>query len=368
MKNGPDFENRLVKTLLRQGEADRVPLVEIGIHKDVKKAFLGGQKKGLDGEVRFWVDAGYDFIPISTGLATATVPALLRQVESEEAERVQIATRKTTSDYSKFSSEDTQRTWIEEGRGTISTMSDFESYNWPTPDDNDYALIDKVGECLPENMKIIANMGDVITPLYSLTGFETFYTSVYEDPELLASMFDRVGSIQYEIFKRIIQHKQVGAAWIGDDIAYSEHLMVSPKVLRQYLFPWYKKMGALCKEADKPFIFHSDGKLYDVIDDLVDCGFCTLHPIEPKAMDINYVKKTWGDRLCIIGNIDLAYTLTLGTPQEVDEEVKQRIHDLAPGGGYCVSSSNSITEYVPLENYKAMREAVLKYGTYPISV
>ena len=297
-----------------------------------------------------------------------TVPVMLHQPKPGEVERVQPATRKTSSNYSKFSSEDSQRTWMEEGRGTISTMNDFENYNWPTPDDNDYALIDKIGDLLPENMKIIALMGDIITPLYSLTGFETFYTSIYEDPELLAKMFERIGTIQYEIFQRLIKHEQIGAAWIGDDIAYSENLMVSPKVLRQYLFPWYKKMGDLCKKADKPFIFHSDGKLYDIIDDLIDCGFCTLHPIEPKAMDINYVKKTWGDRLCIIGNIDLAYTLTLGTPQDVEEEVKQRIHDLAPGGGYCVSSSNSVTEYVPFENYKAMREAVLKYGTYPISV
>ena len=366
--SGPDFKNRFLKTILLQGEADRVPLAELGIHKDVKKAFLGGQKRGLEGEVKFWVEAGYDYIPIGIGLATMWVPANLRESRAEGAETVQLATRKTSSDYSKFSSEETQRTWIEEGKGTISTMSDFESYKWPTPEDIDYAIIDKIGSLLPEGMKIIALMGDIITPLYSLTGFETFYNSVYEDPELLANMFERVGTIQYEIFKRIIKHEQVGAVWTGDDIAYSENLMVSPKLLRQHLFPWYKKMGALCKEVNKPMLFHSDGKLYDVIDDIIDCGFCALHPIEPKAMDINYVKKTWGDKLCIIGNIDLAYTLTLGTPQEVEEEVKQRIHDLAPGGGYCVSSSNSVTEYVPLENYNAMREAVLKYGTYPISV
>jgi uroporphyrinogen decarboxylase len=84
-------------------------------------------------------------------------------------------------------------------------------------------------------------------------------------------------------------------------------------------------------------------------------------------MDINEVKEKYGHSLCIIGNIDLAYTLTRGTPREVEAEVRQRIRDIAPGGGYCVSSSNSITEYVPLDNFKAMIAATLKYGSYPIN-
>jgi len=84
-------------------------------------------------------------------------------------------------------------------------------------------------------------------------------------------------------------------------------------------------------------------------------------------MDIGYTKKTWGHKLCLIGNIDLGYTLTRGTPQEVEEEVKQRLREVAPGGGYCLGSSNSVTDFVPLQNYNAMREAVLRYGAYPIT-
>ena len=89
--------------------------------------------------------------------------------------------------------------------------------------------------------------------------------------------------------------------------------------------------------------------------------------IEPKAMDIAYVKKKWGHQLCLIGNIDLGYTLTLGTPQDVEEEVRQRLREVAPGGGYCIGSSNSVTDFVPLQNYNAMRDAVFRYGAYPIT-
>jgi len=71
--------------------------------------------------------------------------------------------------------------------------------------------------------------------------------------------------------------------------------------------------------------------------------------------------------VCLFGNIDLGYTLTLGTPEMVREEVRQRIRDVAPGGGYCVGSSNSVTNYVPMANYRAMLQAVDDFGRYPIS-
>ncbi len=85
-------------------------------------------------------------------------------------------------------------------------------------------------------------------------------------------------------------------------------------------------------------------------------------------MDIAELKRRVGDRLCLIGNIDLGYTLTRGTPAEVDAEVRERIRTVGPGGGYCVGSSNSITSYVPLANYNAMREAVFRYGRYPLQL
>jgi len=104
----------------------------------------------------------------------------------------------------------------------------------------------------------------------------------------------------------------------------------------------------------------------EVIDDLIACGVNALHPIEPKAMDIYKLKKIYGKKLCLMGNIDVGETLTRGNPETVDEEVKQKISRLAPGGGYCIGSSNSIPDYVPLENYIALLEASFNYGHYPI--
>ena len=103
-----------------------------------------------------------------------------------------------------------------------------------------------------------------------------------------------------------------------------------------------------------------------VIDDLIACGYNALHPCEPSAVDIAALKRQYGGRLCLCGNINLDSTLTLGTPDQVREEVKLRIGTIGPGGGYCCGSSNSVTEYVPFANYLAMLEATREFGRYPL--
>jgi uroporphyrinogen decarboxylase len=124
----------------------------------------------------------------------------------------------------------------------------------------------------------------------------------------------------------------------------------------------------MVRESGRFNMYHSDGKLDTVLEDIIGCGFDAMHPIEPKAMDIVEVKRKVAGRITLIGNIDLGYTLTRGTPAEVDAEVKERIRTVGPGGGYCVGSSNSIPSYVPLANYNAMREAAFRYGGYPLKL
>jgi uroporphyrinogen decarboxylase len=120
------------------------------------------------------------------------------------------------------------------------------------------------------------------------------------------------------------------------------------------------------RESGRVNVFHSDGRLDSVLEDLLACGFDAIHPIEPKAMDIVQTKQKVAGRATLIGNIDLGYTLTRGTPAEVEAEVRERIRTVGPGGGYCLGSANSITSYVPLANFNAMREAAFRYGGYPI--
>jgi len=116
-----------------------------------------------------------------------------------------------------------------------------------------------------------------------------------------------------------------------------------------------------------PWVFHSDGNLYPILDDLLSLGINGLNPIEPLSMDIIELKRNYGDRLCLVGNIDVD-NLSRGTPEDVREEVHRKINALAPGGGYVVSSSTSVTEYVRPENFAAMIEAIQDFGEYPIRI
>ena len=363
--DSPNFE-RLKQALLLQGEPDRVPLLELGVDREVKRAFLKSDKKGMAREVEFWVEAGYESIPIAQGVGLVVTGRVGRTDAAGDAFSGTMV--HGSGHYSVFREGQTDRMWMQERRGIITSWDDFEKFQWPSPDELDYEVLDRVAENLPPGMKIIPLMSTCFPQVSALMGTETFMLSLYDNPELVARLFQKLGEIEYAALERVLERSAVGAVWIVGDIAYGEGTLVSPKVLRQHVFPILKKMVGLAKSKGLPTLFHSDGKIYEVIDDLIACGFNAIHPIEPKAMDIAYVKQSYGKKLCLCGNIDLAYTLTLGSPQEVAEEVKKRLREIAPGGGYCVGSSNSVTEYVPLANFNAMRETVFKYGRYPISV
>ena len=199
-------------------------------------------------------------------------------------------------------------------------------------------------------------------------GAETFFEALETNEALVAAIFDKVGQIQYDTFLRVFEHPCVGAVANPDDIAHNTGLLVNPKYLRKYVFPWYKKMAAICRNERTGFIFHSDGDCTEIMDDLIECGFQGFNPIQPNCMDIVAVKKKWGKSLCLIGNINLDSTLTLGSPEDVRAEVYERIRTIGPGGGFMVASSNSITDYVPLANMKAMIDATFEYGRYPVAL
>jgi uroporphyrinogen decarboxylase len=341
----PDF-SQLVKALTCRGETDFVPLAEMYIDKGLKEAVLGRPIRNLKDEIDFWLTAGYDYV-----LMHYPTMFLFRP-------DVDDATKYSLGEL--FAQAPPQP---DETRGYVTNRSEYDDFPWPDPSKVDLSVLDEMNELLPEGMMVISGTSGFYEQIWMLMGFDCFNIALYEDPDLVEKVFAKIGKTVFEIWKQIADCESVGAVWLGDDVAYSEGLLVRPQVLREHTHPWMRKMADYCRTKGKPFIYHSDGNISEIIPDLVDIGINALHPIEPKAMDIFELKRTIGDRVCLMGNLDLDRLLTRGTPEEVDAGTRALIEQLAPGGGYVLGSSNSIAHFVRPENYLAMLRARNQYGT-----
>jgi uroporphyrinogen decarboxylase len=341
-----NFE-RLCSTLMNQ-KADAVPLIELGIDSSIKEKILQRPFNihSIEDEIDFMRKTGYDFIKIQPTLALN----LDRQTTKKNIQ-------------SEFQNSAPDRAWSAEHQGIITCWEDFETYPWPSLQDIDYTKFERARKLLPDNMGIIGQYGDIFTTTWELMGFETFAIAIYQDPTLIQALIDRIGKLILNMFDTMADMDWVGALWYSDDIAYASGPMLNPEFFQTYFFPYLKHIGSLCHKRSIPFIYHSDGVLWEFMSEILASGVTALHPIEPKSMNIFEVKEKVGDLLCLCGGIELDL-LSRGEKQQVVEMVTQYIEKLAPSGGYCVGSSNSIPEYVNVENYIAMIETTLTIGTW----
>jgi uroporphyrinogen decarboxylase len=345
----PDF-NRL-RTALFGGQPDRVPLLELAIADSVMEKVLGKPIKNLNDRIEFFQKAGYDYIKLSPKIDMNP-----GKVRPKEGDRISPSNEITN-----------ERSWHASGQGIITSKEEFEKFRWPKPEEVDYSDFEKVQKRLPENMKIIGQYGDIFTWTWDFMGFETFSFALIDNPELVELIFNKIGSIVLNLFETIVTFDNIGAIFYSDDIAINTGLFVSPQVYRTYLFPWMKKIGELCKKHDIPFIYHTDGDIWSVLDDLKACGVNALQPIEPQAMNIVELKQKRGKDFCLVGNVDVDL-LARGTKQQIEQQVKYLLENVAPDGGYCLGSGNTVPEYVSIDNYITMIEMAHRYSKYPIEI
>jgi uroporphyrinogen decarboxylase len=262
---------------------------------------------------------------------------------------------------------DKEDAWNLETHSFVKTREDFEKFPWEIAGELDFSSFYKVKELLPEGMKVIAVSGKIFTLTWMLMGFNHFALSLIMDEKLVADVFRKVAEIQFKGLTRIFELPYVDAVWVVDDLAFGTGPMISPQAYRDHVFPWYREMADRCHRNNRIFFMHSDGDLWQLMEDIIDVGVDVLQPIDPSCMDIVKVKHVYGDRLCLVGNV-ANELLRSGTTAEVEERVKALIRDLAPGGGYCVGAGNSVPDWAKFENFMAMRNAALKYGSYPIAI
>jgi uroporphyrinogen decarboxylase len=341
----PDFEN--LRNTLFWKKNYRVPNMELVIDREIKEAYLGREVSTLEDEVNFRYRAGYDYIWISKGTIDPAGTVNKEFVSSDSARH--------------FQGKD-ERTWAEEHSGIIKDRKDIENFPWPDVKNLDFSDFEKARRLLPEGMKVIGVCGKIFVATWMLLGFERFAVLSYENPLLVNELMHRIGEIQVAVCRRMIELEIVGGVWIPDDVAYHSGTVMSPVWLNENLFPYYRKMGKLAREADKFLIYHSDGNISAILDLIAESGFNALHPIEPESMDILQVRKKAGRRLSLIGNI-CVHTLATGTREQVHNLVKERIETLGSETGYALGSSNSVPNYVPVDNYREMLKTNAEYTT-----
>jgi uroporphyrinogen decarboxylase len=351
----PDF-NRFLAAVNHR-EADRVPLGEILVDYSIQSRFLGRTVTAddLPGQVEFWAKAGYDYIPITVSMMSpgkVTEESKITKVLKEMVLREKPGTTDP-------------KAWNLELTSFIHERPDLDRFPWEAAAEIDFSNLHAVRNLLPEGMKAIAVSGKIFTLTWMLMGFNNFALKLVLDESFVAEVFERVATIQFKALEAIFGMDHVAGVWVVDDIAFGTGPMISPAALGKHVFSWYRKVGQRCHEHNRLFLMHSDGDLSMLMDDLIAMGLDVIQPIDPSCMDMAAVKRRWGGRICLIGNVSNELLRSAST-HDIEARVKELLRTAGPGGGFALGSGNSVPNWAKFENYLAMREACLKHGGYPI--
>ncbi len=228
-----------------------------------------------------------------------------------------------------------------------------------------YETTRKVIELVGEELAVGVLIDNIELTSESM-GIEYFLMSFYRNRSFVEKCLRVRTDFVIEVSKRMID-LGVDVIVLGDDIADKHGPFISPENFSKHILPQYKRIVHAIHCKDTPVVCHSDGNMWPLLDLLVEADLDGFHPIEPQAgMDIKEVKQEYGDRFCLMGNVDCSHTLCIRPIDEVVEETKNCIAAGAPGGGFILSSSNSIHNAVKLDNYRSMVKVAKKYGQYPI--
>ena len=202
-----------------------------------------------------------------------------------------------------------------------------------------------------------------IDTTYLSMGYTEFFMSVKTDPGLVEAIMDRFTEYHLDLIRELVK-RPVDVIQIVDDIAMKNGTFIDPKQQRALWLPRMKQLIQPILDAGIPLQFHSDGLVDFFMDDIIEMGFQAINPIDPTCNDIVEVKRRWGDRITLMGNMDIAGTLAFGTPDQVRKEMRDLLEVMMPGGRYIAMSGSSISDGVVPENYDAMVKTVMNHGRY----
>lgn len=348
----PDIERLLA--VLQGGSSDRIPLIELAIDPEVCGVLLGeplvrwDRKDDADRRVHAVRQSvglmhrlGYDYVRLRTEIPFPT----------------RLDATGDTAGLSRG-----QRQWQNEHSGPIQSEDDFERYPWPERADIEFGPAEEIADELPEGMACIAFSGGVLEWASALMGMEALSLGLYDAPELVRAVVDRVGRRICDAFETWCEFEHVAALWCGDDFGFKTATLISPDHLRSYILPWHQRFAELAHRHDRPYILHSCGHKGAIMADLIDTvGIDAIHSFEDIVEPVDTFAAAWGDRVAVLGGIDVDL-LSRGNSDQVRARTLAVLEACAPTGRYAAGSGNSITNYVSVENYLAMVETIHRFN------
>jgi uroporphyrinogen decarboxylase len=338
---------------LKNGIPDRVPLIDWLFSQRLFKDVLGVVPQGLSGDllVRCGREIGHDAVWIPFG-GYAGIS------NSEGVYRDEWGTT-----YQK----DLSVSWPIDAPVDYPIQSPAEWATFNPPDPTRESRLDEIRKGLQEargDLAIVGGVSGPFTTAWMLLGYERLCYWVYEHPALVREIFNLAVEYYTEAASRMID-TGVDAMMVAEDLGYRSGLFWPPDLYREHLFPYLQKVITSIKRRGLPVILHCDGNVNEIMPDLVDMNIDGLNPVERKAsMDIKEVKRKWGSRISLIGNLDLVRVLPHGSREEVMAHVRDLIETVGMDGGYIVASDHSLNHQIPIDNILAIRDAVRQYGVY----
>ena len=205
-----------------------------------------------------------------------------------------------------------------------------------------------------DGLALVGGVQGPFTTAWFLMGYETIALALYDDPGLVETVFALSNEFFKEAATRAVEAGCV-AVFVSEDLGSSSGGFFKLDHYRQYLLPPFVELVDHIDSLGVPALLHACGHLHDYLDDLAQTKISAVHPLQRTAgMDLGQFKAQYGQRFCIIGNIDSSRTLPYGTPAQVAAEVREAIDIAAPGGGYILASDHSLHDGIPLENIVEM--------------
>jgi uroporphyrinogen decarboxylase len=245
----------------------------------------------------------------------------------------------------------------------------LDSYRAPDPDEpRQYEELAMLIRRFGKTHSIVGGVSSSVFegPWY-LRGMDQFLQDMLVNKDYAHRLIDIVADFHLKAGLRLVR-MGCDILLAGDDVGTQDRMLISPELFREFIKPRYAKLFGEYKSAspDLKIAVHICGYIEPIIDDLIEVGVDVLNPVQPLAMDPARLKKRFGKSLSFWGAVDDQKVLPFGSPADVEAEVRLRIAQLAPGGGYILCPSHNLQPTTPMENVRAFYRAAERYRDYPL--